>query len=135
MSRYKVVKPIDHNYLLCKKRHRIKLAIDWIYTILQTAALFICGLNQFNDKIVGYGLIAMGVISIPMTLFYMYVIKKDWKPKLWYDDPDIIKYVSHQEIEKDLSEVRTIRWLETVFLALFSIGLPILGVLRLLGII
>ena len=73
MSRYKVVKPIDHKYLLLKKRHRIKLAIDLIYSILQITALFICGLNQFNDKIVGYGLIVMGLLSIPIFFYYVHI--------------------------------------------------------------
>ena len=135
MARYKVARPIDHRYILAKKRERIRKCADAVYVVLLLAGILICGINQRNDVVVGWGLIAMGILSVPAAVFHIYVDKKEWKPLFWYDNPETRQYIDKKTREKDLSEYRLIRTFEIVFLILFSIGLPAFGVLRLLGIL
>lgn len=133
MARYKAIKPKDHKYELAKKRERIRKTIDGVYISITLLCILICGFNQINNYIVGWGLIAMGVFSIPSALFHIYINK--WDVLFWYDTPELKQYISKKEREKDLSEIRFLGRFETALLVLFSIGLPILGVLKLLEII
>ena len=135
VARYKVITSKDHQYELLKKRKRIHHIVDAVYVLLMLIGIVICGLNQFNDLITGVGLILMGIISIPIAIFYVYMYKNKWRPPLWYDDPKYRQYVDKKTKEKDFSEIRFMIIFLTVFLVLFSLGLPIAGILRLLGII
>ena len=135
VARYKVITSKDHQYELRKKRKRIHHIVDAVYVLLMLIGIVICGLNQFNDLITGVGLILMGIISIPIAIFYVYMYKNKWRPPLWYDDPKYRQYVDKKTKEKDFSEIRFKIIFLTVFLFLFSVGLPIAGILRLLGII
>ena len=135
MARYKVITSKDHQYELLKKRKRIRHIVDAIYILLMLLGIVICGLYQFNDLITGWGLILMGIISIPIAIFYVYMYKNRWRFPLWYDDPKYRQYVDKKTKEKDFSEIRFMIIFLTVFLVLFSLGLPIAGILRLLGII
>ena len=68
--------------------------------LLMLLGIVICGLNQFNDLITGVGLILMGIISIPIAIFYVYMYKNKWRPPLWYDDPKYRQYVDKKTKEK-----------------------------------
>lgn len=136
MARYKVIKPRDHKYELLKKRMRIRKTADIIYIVLMLIGILICGINQFNNSIVGWGMIAMGTISVPIAIFHIYMDKKRWGILFWYDTPDFSSYyVSKEEREKNIAEAKFLRTFETVTLIIFSVGLPIFGVLKLLQII
>ena len=135
MARYKAIKPKDHRYELAKKRERIRKSVDGVYILLILIGILICGINQFNNVIVGWGMIVMGIVSIPATLFHIYIDKHKWGALFWYDTPELKSYISPKEREKDLSEVRFIRTFETVSLIIFSFGFPILGALKLLKLI
>ncbi|MBR6650469.1 MAG: hypothetical protein IKL36_03570 [Clostridia bacterium] len=135
MSRYKVVKPKDHKQELKKKRNRILSAVEIIYVSLMLIALIIGGINQSNNTTVGIVLIIMGVISVPTAIFYIYIDIKGWEPPFWYDAPDISPYVSKKQKDEDLSKFLFFKAFITIFLVLLSIGLPILGILKILQII
>ena len=135
VARYKIITQKDDQYKILKKRKRIHHIVDAVYVLLMLIGIVICGLNQFNDLITGVGLILMGIISIPIAIFYVYMYKNKWRPPLWYDDPKYRQYVDKKTKEKDFSEIRFMIIFLTVFLFLFSLGLPIAGILRLLGII
>ena len=132
MARHKKLKPIDHKYLRDKKRQNIRKTVDYIYLAIMLISILVCGLNQFNDTIVGWGLILMGVISAPVAVFHIYADVCGWETVFWYDDPDFSNVVSSETKEKDRARDKVLRLIETVALILFSIGLPIEGVLKLL---
>ena len=134
MARYKVIKFGDSRYKLNKKRDRIRKAVDAIYVAFLLIGILICGINQFNSLIVGWGMIIMGIFSLPVAIFHIYIDINGWKPLFWYDKPELEKYVSRSTKEEDLSEHRVIRVIEKSFLILASVVLPILGILRLFGI-
>ena len=77
----------------------------------------------------------MGMISIPSAIFHVYIDKKGWQPLFWYDTHNLRQYTSKETREKDLSEIKILRAFETICLILFSIGLPIMGILKLFEII
>jgi len=85
MARYKVVKPIDHEKELKKKRSRIHRTVDSIYAVFMIIAIFIGGINQFNNLIVGLVMIVIGIGSIPVALFHIYIIANNWEPVFWYE--------------------------------------------------
>ena len=134
MARYKVIKFGDSCYKLNKKRDRIRKAVDAIYLAFLFIGILICGINQFNSLIVGWGMIIMGIFSLPVAIFHIYIDINGWKPLFWYDKPEFEKYVTRSTKEKDLSEHRVIRVIDKSFLILASVVLPILGILRLFGI-
>ena len=134
MARYKVIKFGDSCYKLNKKRDRIRKAVDAIYIAFLFIGILICGINQFNSLIVGWGMIIMGIFSLPVAIFHIYIDINGWEPLLWYDKPEFKKYVNRSTKEEDLSEHRVIRVIEKSFLILASVVLPILGILRLFGI-
>ena len=74
----------------------------------------------------------MGIFSLPVAIFHIYIDINGWKPLFWYDEFE--KYVNRSTKEEDLSEYRVIRVIEKSFLILASVVLPILGILRLFGI-
>ena len=133
MARHKKLKPIDHKYLLNKKREKIRKAVDYTYLILIFSFILICGLNQSNAFIVGWGLIVMGIISIPVAIFHVYTIVMGWRTLFWYDDPDIVCHMSKDMIKRDKNADKIWRMIETLFLILLSIGLPIEGIIKLFG--
>lgn len=137
MARYKSIKPNLENpkFKLAQKKDRIRKTVDLVYVVLFLVCILICGLNQTNEQIVGWGLIIMGVFSIPVAVFHIYTDKKGWEPLFWYDAPEIRQYTDKKTREKDLEEYRFVRGIEAVFLVLFSLGLPIFGILRLFGIL
>ena len=135
MARYKVITQKDDQYKIFKKRERIHHIVDAVYVLLMVIGIVICGINQNNNLIVGWGFVLMGVISIPITVFYVHMIENGWRPLRLYDNPDYQRYIDKKQEEKDLSEIKFLQIFVTVFLFLFSVGLPITGVLRLLEII
>ncbi len=42
----------------------------------------------------------MGVISIPSTIFHIYIDKKGWQPLFWYDTPEHRQYISKETAKK-----------------------------------
>ena len=136
MARYKVVKPIDHEKELKKKRERIHRTVDAIYVAFMITAIFIGGINQFNNLVVGVVMIVMGIGSIPAAIFHIYIIADDWEPLFWYEryEVDLSKKNRDSEKEKLLSEYHFLRALEAISCVLFSLVPPIFGILRLLGI-
>ena len=133
MARYKVIQPVDARYELAKKRERIRNTVDTVYVLLLLLGVIICGFNQHNNAIVGWGMIWMGVVSVPCAVFHIYADRKGWQPLFSYDAPELRQYVSKETREKDLSQIKFIRLLATIFLSLFSIGFPIMGIVKILG--
>ncbi|MBO5270877.1 MAG: hypothetical protein J6B77_08830 [Clostridia bacterium] len=115
-----------------KKRERIRRVFEVIWAVLTFSGILILGLNQENDTVVGIGLIAIGLFSIPLAFFYIYAMYKGWKPQFWYDAANASEYIDTKTKEQDLLEYHVIRIISIVILLLFSIVLPILGVIKLL---
>lgn len=122
MARYKAIKPEERKYKLTKKRHRICNTVYGIYAFLFFGCILIGGINQHNSLVVGWILIAMGIISIPVAIFSIYTTKKGWEPQLrsWATDN------SNVEIETTIT---------TFIFILCSIIPTVLGILKLLTII
>lgn len=137
MARYKVVKPIDHEKELKKKRSRIHRTVDSIYAVFMIIAIFIGGINQFNNLIVGLVMIVIGIGSIPVALFHIYIIANNWEPVFWYEryETSLPKKSRDIEKEKSLSEYHFLTAFEAIFYVLFSLVPPIFGILRILGIV
>ena len=134
MSRYKVISAENKKYELAKKRDRIRKTVDGVYTFFMLSSILIGGLNQFNNIISGWILIILGVASIPVAIFHIYIDLKGWHPVLWYNAPEFKRYISRQMQEEDLSKIKFISAFVTIFLILISVVCPILGILRLLTI-
>lgn len=132
MSRYKVVKPKDLKYEKLKKRERIRKTVDFSYLGIMLLFIVICGFNQAKDSVIGWMLIAMGAVSAPCAAFHIYIDVNKWKPLFWYDAPELRQLADSKMREKDLEKDRVFRTIETVAFVLFSIGLPIEGILKLI---
>ena len=135
MARYKMIRQEDLQYRLAQKRMKISETVDVTYVCLLLLSVAVCGFYQTNSLVVGGGLLFMGAISIAATLFHICTARKGWKPVFWYDDPQNQKYVTQEMREKSLAEMNLIQRLKLIFLSLFSVVLPILGILKLLEII
>jgi hypothetical protein len=85
------------------------------------SGVMIIGINQFNPLVVGCGLIILGCISIPVTIFRIYITKKGWSRSAIYTN--------------DNPEVKIGIAIEIIFLTGCSVVLPVLGVLRLSGLL
>ena len=120
MARYKVITSKMCKHSIDKKRRHICLIVDIIYIFLLMTSILIIGINQFNPLFVGYGLIIIGGISIPTTIFHIYITKNKWSISPVYTN--------------DVPEIKIGIAIVIIFLASFSVICPILGILRLLGI-
>lgn len=122
IARHKVIKLEDRKYKLTKKRHRISNTVYGVYAILFFACLLIGGINQNDSLVVGWTLIAMSIISIPIATFCLYTTKKGWEPQLraWASDS------SNVEIEKTI----------VTFISIICSVIPlVLGILKLIKIL
>ena len=121
MARYHAITSKDRKSTMDKKRRRICIIVDIIYILLLMSGIMIIGINQFNPLVVGCGLIILGFISIPVTIFRIYITKKGWSRSAIYtnDDPEVKIGIA----------------IEIIFLTGCSVVLPVLGVLRLLGLL
>lgn len=132
MARHKKLKPVDHKYLKAKKRQNIRKTVDYTYIAIMLIGILVCGLNQSSDTVVGLGFIIMGVISAPVAVFHIYVSVCGWKPLFWYDAPELLNVVSSETRERDRERHNIIRWFENISLIIFSIWLPIEGIMKLI---
>lgn len=117
------------------KRHRIRITVDAVYVAFMLLGILICGINQRDVMITGWIFIIMGVISVPAAAFHMYIDQNGWGCVFWYDDPEFGSHMFSKEREKDLAKLRVLRGIETLFLILCSVGLPIAGILKMLGVV
>ena len=121
MARYHAITSKDRKSTMDKKRRRICIIVDIIYIFLLMSGVMIIGINQFNPLVVGCGLIILGCISIPVTIFRIYITKKGWsRSAIYTNDNPVVKIGIAIEI---------------IFLTGCSVVLPVLGVLRLLGLL
>ncbi|MBQ8393572.1 MAG: hypothetical protein IJX51_07370 [Clostridia bacterium] len=134
MARYKVVKPKDKKYELLKKRQRIRITVDIIYFILLITGVVICGINQSDSTFIGWAFIAMGILSIPLTVFHIYIEIKGWRPLRWYNDPEYRQYAVKEITDNDACEDRFLGVFEIILLILFTIGITVGGIIKLLNV-
>ena len=128
MARYKLIKPQFEKpeITLAKKREHIRRTIDIIYVILMVVGILVCGINQNRDVIVGWGLIVMGLISVPTAVFYVYITIKEWNPVFYYD------YIgSKKQKEEEIEKHQVVRFIVVISLIGFAVVLPVLGIIRL----
>lgn len=135
MARHKIITPPDPRFELAKKRDRIHKTVDGVYIGLLLICIIVCGFHQENVLVVGLGLMVMGVLSIPVTAFYIYAETKGWEPLFWYDEQGQRRYMDPKTVENDLARSRFISRFYITFLILMSIGLPVCGILKLAGIL
>ena len=88
MARYKAIQR-DYQAERMKKREQIHRAVDIAYVVFMVIGLIVGGMNQDNATITGLALLIMGLGSLPVALFYTYMLKKGWRPLLWFDNPQI----------------------------------------------
>ena len=134
MARYKVIQR-DYKRERYKKRERIHFTVNLAYVIFMVIGVIVGGINQGNTIVTGLVLLIMGLGSLPVALFYTYMLKKGWRPLLWFDDPQISYHIKSEVKEQEISSGRLLWVIMTFFLFLFSVSLPICGILRLLGIL
>ena len=121
MARHRAITSKSRKRTMDKKRKRTVIIVDGIYVLLQMTGILIVGINQLNPLFVGCGLIIMGGISIPVAFFHVYITKKGWPRSSIYTN--------------DNPEVKIAISIELIFLIGWSVVLPVLGVLRLLGLL
>ena len=134
MARYKALQK-DYKAERMKKRERIHRAVNFAYIVFMVIGLIVGGMNQDNAAITGLALLIMGLGSLPVALFYTYMLKKGWRHPLWFDNPQISYLIKSEIKEQEIASERLSLVLMTVFLFLFSIALPICGILRLFEIL
>ncbi|MBQ9744194.1 MAG: hypothetical protein IJW19_03625 [Clostridia bacterium] len=134
MARYKVVKPKDKKYELMKKRQRLRITVDIIYFVLLIIGVVICGTNQSDNIFIGWAFIVMGILSVPLTVFHIYIEIKGWRPLRWYNDPEYSRYAVKEITDTDACEDRFLGVLEIILLFLFTVGITVGGIIKLLNI-
>ena len=136
MSRRKVVNTyLEDKYRLKKKRQRIYRTVNAIYAVLLASLLLIGGIMQHNGIALGVALIIMGAISIPFALFNVYMHDNGWAPVFYYDIPENAKYASKEGSEDDLRKHDQLLTYIILVTGIGGIILPILGVLKIFGVI
>lgn len=132
MARYKLIRPTfeDPEFKLAKKREHIMEMVAGIWAVLMVVGIFIGGLNQANDEVAGWLLLVLGVVSLFFTLFCLYTIMAKWEPLLRGDDANSRRYKS-KDREKRVTEAKFVFGLLTFLLAIMSIAMLIVSILRL----
>ena len=128
MAKYRAITSASAQSRLAKKRERICYAVDGCYAVLMIIGILIGGLHQQDPRYVGWSLIAMGILCLPVALFHIYVEARGWDPMLW--GSHIFGKPSGQELEKH----RLLTVIVVGILLIMGVTLPIFGTLRLLGI-
>ncbi len=121
MARHRVITSKNSKRTVDKRRRRICITVDAIYAFLLMTGILIVGINQFDPMVVGWGLIVLGGVSLPVAVFRIYIAKKGWSRATHYtnDDPKAKIAIA----------------IEIIFLVGCSVLLPALGGLRLLGVL
>ncbi len=133
--RYKVVTQEHKKYNLEKKRERIRITVDVILSALLLLGVVIGGIYQSNSTVIGCVFITMGIISIPVVAFHIYMEVMGWRILFWYDNPEYKNYAPERMKDEHAAETKFVNILEIIIIALFSIGIIIAGILKLLNVI
>lgn len=134
MARYKVVKPKDKKYELMKKRQRLRITVDIIYFVLLIIGVVICGTNQSDNIFIGWAFIVMGILSLPLTAFNIYIEIKGWRPIRWYNLPEYRHHAVKEITDNDACDDRFLGVFAIILLILFTVGVTIGGIIKLTNI-
>ena len=104
-----------------------------IYAFIAIASICVAGLHQDNNLIVGWTILALGLVTLFYTLFYVYAIIKKWIPLLRFYSMEIDQYKTEKLKERYLAEYRVVFGIIIVIFAGVSIAMLIAGTMRLLG--
>ena len=104
-----------------------------IYAFIAIASICVAGLYQDNNLIVGWTILALGLVTLFYTLFYVYAIIKKWIPLLRFYSMEIDQYKTEKLKERYLAEYRVVFGIIIVIFAGVSIAMLIAGTMRLLG--
>lgn len=132
----KPVKPVDRKFQRDKKLDRIRGAVTYVFAALWFVAIFIMGLGQNDDALVGTALIIMGVISIAYSAFlYTVTFRLHWNVLGLWDGASVREktHLHKDLIAKEREKNRAGFFAATAVFLVFGIACTVLGILRLIG--
>ena len=133
MARYRVNTPNFENPAAkrakreAKKKYIIFRTVSIIYSIILIACIIIGGLNRNNSLIYGWTYVALGFVSLVLTVFMIYTIAKGWSKKYYYwkeyeTSPVLMESKDGKEIFKE--EMAEHIFIE-IFTAVLYLGLTV----------
>lgn len=133
MARYKVNTPDFENPTVkrakrdSKKKYIIFRTVSVIYSIILITGIIIVGLNYNNRRIYGWTYVALGSVSLLLTVFIIYTSAKGWSKKYYYWEeyklcPELIESTRGKEMFKE--EMAEHKFLE-IFTAVLYLGLTV----------
>ncbi len=134
MARFKKIYK-DEKHELLKKRHKIRTAVSTTLAIFWIVAICICGGFQYNDIIVGWGVIAIGVANTAYTIFAIHIRRRGWKIMTVYDSDELYraKYRFPQKlIEEESKQIEIRMWIVDIIIAVSGICFFIAGITKLI---
>lgn len=126
----------DPEYTRDKKRERIRAVVSYIFAACMIIGIGICGVNQTNDRVVGVGCLALGILSVGYVGFKIYTYVMNWKILTIYDQPDYwrIRLADAEEYQKEKKRVQALAIFGDIGIAGIGLFLLIFGILRLTGV-
>ena len=107
-----------------KKTARIFIAVDGTYAVLIVIGILIGGLNHGNPIFVGWTLVTLGILTIPVATFHICMNAKGWSsPSRW---PSQLQDKKQERFEDGIACAVLVFW---------AALLLILGAIMLTGII
>ena len=117
------------------RRERIREYVTYIFIASVIITLFVVGINQNNESIVGWGLIMLGLLCIGYVVFDLITRLYEWKVFTRYDTKDlrgreVLGYDRYSEI---LEQEVFGRNLAVFLLSVMGVVMIVAGILRLIG--
>ena len=125
----------DKEYERDLRRERIREYVTYIFVAALIIAIFVIGINQTNDRIVGFGLIVLGLLCICYVVFDLMTRLYEWKTLTGWDTKefkvrDIMpEDIYHERLEQNRFAQNIIVFLLTVI----GVVIIVAGILRLIG--
>lgn len=117
------------------KHHRIRTAASVALSIFWIVAICICGGFQYNDTIVGWSIIAIGIANTAYIIFKIIIYGRGWEIMTVYDSDELYrdKYrFSKKSIEEERKEIEMGIWITDSIIAVLGVCCFIAGIIKLI---
>ncbi len=125
----------DEKHELLKKRHKIRTAVSITLATFWIVAICICGGFQHNDIIVGWGVIAIGVVNTAYTIFAIHIRRRGWEIMTMYDSDELYrdKYRFPQKlVEEERKQIEIRMWIIDIIIAVSGVYFFVAGIIKLI---
>ncbi|MBQ4602089.1 MAG: hypothetical protein IJB24_04430 [Clostridia bacterium] len=125
----------DKEYERDIRQNRIKEYVTYIFVVILIVDLFVMGINQNNDDIVGWGIITMGLFFVSYVIFYMLTRLYGWKILTRFDTKGFRgRDVLGEDAYFDILEKDKFVWnLIMLLLSITGTAMIVAGILKLIG--